>query len=190
MNNAMIPIISYNFGRRDKTKVDSGIRYGMLYTLVILGRAPVALQVFASADRDFCGIRGGAAALYLCHPHHHARLSVCGGEHRVPGDIPGVWLRRTVACAVAHPPDRGRASACVLFTRLPDAELLVWSAFPIAEGAGLVCALVLICGSGWRARCFWPAARSKPPRRNKRLTARVWLSRLSDTKDGSAAFCL
>ena len=47
MNNAMIPIISYNFGRRDKMRVDSGIRYGMLYTLVILGAGAVALQVFA-----------------------------------------------------------------------------------------------------------------------------------------------
>ena len=38
------------------------------------------------------------------------------------------------------------------------------------------------------SRCFWPAARSKPLRRNKRPTARAYGFRaLSYTKNGSAA---
>lgn len=48
MNNAMIPIIGFNFGKRDKKRVNEGIRYGMIYTLIIMGIGAIALQLFAN----------------------------------------------------------------------------------------------------------------------------------------------
>jgi len=47
MNNAMIPIISFNYGKGDRRRIDEGIRYGMIDTLVIMGIGLLALQLFA-----------------------------------------------------------------------------------------------------------------------------------------------
>lgn len=48
MNNAMIPIIAFNYGMRSKKRINQGIRYGMIYTLIIMFLGAVLLQVFAN----------------------------------------------------------------------------------------------------------------------------------------------
>ena len=48
MNNAIIPIISFNYGKKDKDRVNDGIKYGMLYTLIIMLMGMLVLQLFAS----------------------------------------------------------------------------------------------------------------------------------------------
>ena len=48
MNNAMIPIIAFNYGMRSKKCINQGIRYGMIYTLIIMFLGAVLLQVFAN----------------------------------------------------------------------------------------------------------------------------------------------
>lgn len=53
MNNAMIPIIAFNYGKCDKKRVNEGIYYGMLYTLIIMAIGLVGLQAFA---KPLCGI--------------------------------------------------------------------------------------------------------------------------------------
>lgn len=47
MNNAMIPIIGFNYGMQSKSRVRAGIRYGMLYELAIMLVGMIGLQVFA-----------------------------------------------------------------------------------------------------------------------------------------------
>ena len=48
MNNAMIPIIAFNYGRRNKKRINDGIKYGMIYTLIIMLAGAVLLQVLAN----------------------------------------------------------------------------------------------------------------------------------------------
>ena len=48
MNNAMIPVIAFNYGSGDKERVRAGIRWGMIDTLVIMGVCLVVLEVCAS----------------------------------------------------------------------------------------------------------------------------------------------
>jgi putative MATE family efflux protein len=47
MNNALIPIIGFNYGKGDKARVKAGIKYGLLYTLVIMLLGTAAFQAFA-----------------------------------------------------------------------------------------------------------------------------------------------
>lgn len=47
LNNASIPIISYNFGAKDKERVSQAIQYGLLYVFVIMPIGIVLLQLFA-----------------------------------------------------------------------------------------------------------------------------------------------
>ena len=53
LNNASIPIISYNFGAKNKARVSQTIRYGLLYVLVIMLIGIILLQLFA---RQIVGI--------------------------------------------------------------------------------------------------------------------------------------
>ena len=47
MNNAMIPIIGFNYGMGEKRRIRVGMRYGLIYTLVIMAFGAVLLQLFA-----------------------------------------------------------------------------------------------------------------------------------------------
>lgn len=47
MNNAMIPIIAFNYGKQDKKRVNDSIKYGLIYTVSILCAGIIILQIFA-----------------------------------------------------------------------------------------------------------------------------------------------
>ena len=47
MNNAMIPVIAFNYGMGSRQRVNDGIRYGMWYTLIIMLTGALGLQAFA-----------------------------------------------------------------------------------------------------------------------------------------------
>lgn len=47
MNNAMIPIIGFNYGMGSSKRVKDGIKYGMIYTIAIMIIGAVGLQIFA-----------------------------------------------------------------------------------------------------------------------------------------------
>ena len=49
LRDAITPIVSFNYGMRDKQRVNLGIKYGMLYTLVIMLVGTVLLELFAHA---------------------------------------------------------------------------------------------------------------------------------------------
>ena len=53
LNNASIPIISYNFGAKNKSRVSQTIRYGLIYVSVIMLIGIILLQLFA---RQIVGI--------------------------------------------------------------------------------------------------------------------------------------
>ncbi len=48
LNNASIPIISFNFGAKDKKRVSQTVRYGLVYVSVIMLAGTLMLQFFAS----------------------------------------------------------------------------------------------------------------------------------------------
>ena len=53
MNNAMIPLLAFNYGKEDKERMHDSIKYGMAYTLIIMALGCILLQLFA---HQLCGI--------------------------------------------------------------------------------------------------------------------------------------
>lgn len=53
LRDAITPIISFNYGKRDRTRVREGMKYGMIYTLLIMLVCFAALEIFA---RPFAGV--------------------------------------------------------------------------------------------------------------------------------------
>lgn len=65
LRDAITPIVSFNFGMRDKQRVNAGIKYGMLYTLIIMLVGTLALELFASPLSSIFGLSGKTEELCI-----------------------------------------------------------------------------------------------------------------------------
>ena len=144
LNNASIPIISYNFGAKNKDRVSQTIRYGLMDVSGIMLAGIVLLQVFA---RQIVGLFSVTEESYqLCVLA--LRIVTCGfffaGANIILQGVcqalgKGVYslvisLLRFIVLALPL--------AWVL-SSLPDAASLVWLALPIAEAGACIVAILL-----------------------------------------------
>lgn len=58
LRDAITPIVSFNHGMRSKKRVMDGIRYGMIYTLVVMVVGLAALEIFAEPFATVFGLSG------------------------------------------------------------------------------------------------------------------------------------
>lgn len=58
LRDAITPIISFNYGMRSRKRIKDGIKYGMLYTLVIMAFGLIVLEVFAKPFSAIFGLSG------------------------------------------------------------------------------------------------------------------------------------
>lgn len=65
LRDAITPIVSFNYGMRDKQRVNAGIKYGMLYTLIIMLVGTAALELFASPLSSIFGLSGETEQLCI-----------------------------------------------------------------------------------------------------------------------------
>lgn len=139
MNNAMIPIIAFNYGKCDKKRVNEGIYYGMLYTLIIMAIGLVGLQAFA---KPLCGIFAlSAETQLLCirairiitlgYLFVGANIAYQGIFQALGYGVSSLVLSLLRLIVVALP-------LAWVFTKLESAEVLIWAAFPIAEAVAFV----------------------------------------------------
>ena len=59
LRDAITPVVSFNHGKRDRGRIRAGIRYGLLYTLVIMAAGVILIELLA---RPFSGIFGLSGA--------------------------------------------------------------------------------------------------------------------------------
>lgn len=145
MNNAMIPIISFNYGKHDKQRINEGIKYGMKYTLIIMLIGMILLQLFSSQIIGIFSISSKTHELcilairiitlgYLFMGANVAYQGIfqalgCGGRSLI------ISLLRLIIIALP---------LTWVFTQFSNAEYIVWSAFPIAEFVALVVAILFM----------------------------------------------
>ena len=144
LNNASIPIISYNFGAKDKARVSQTIRYGLMDVSGIMLAGIVLLQVFA---RQIVGLFSVTAESYqLCVLA--LRIVTCGfffaGANIILQGVcqalgKGVYslvisLLRFIVLALP---------LAWALSLLPNAASLVWLALPVAEAGACIAAIVL-----------------------------------------------
>ena len=143
MNNAMIPIIAFNYGRRDRKRVREGMRWGMIYTLVMMAVCLVVLELFAARiagvfalseeTRRLCVLAMRIIAVgYL---FAGANIAFQGIFQALGRGTPALVLCLVRQLIAALP-------LAWLLTCLPWPERWIWLAFPVAEGVGLLVALV------------------------------------------------
>ncbi|MBQ4309842.1 MAG: MATE family efflux transporter [Lachnospiraceae bacterium] len=59
LRDAITPVVSFNHGKRDRARIRDGIRYGLLYTLVIMAAGVILIELLA---RPFSGVFGLSGA--------------------------------------------------------------------------------------------------------------------------------
>lgn len=63
LRDAITPIVSFNHGMKSEKRVMAGIRYGLLYTIVIMTAGLIALEIFAEPLAGLFGLSGETEAL-------------------------------------------------------------------------------------------------------------------------------
>ena len=143
MNNAMIPVIAFNYGSGDKERVRAGIRWGMIDTLVIMGVCLVVLEVcasqivgiFALTQQTLTLCIRAVRTIALGYLFSGANIAYQGVFQALGRGVPSMVLCLVRQLLAALP-------LAWLFTLLPNPEGWCWAAFPVAEGIGLLVALV------------------------------------------------
>lgn len=65
LRDAITPIVSFNHGLQNKSRIKDGMKYGMFYTTIIMVVGIVALEIFASPFSAIFGLSGETQALCI-----------------------------------------------------------------------------------------------------------------------------
>lgn len=65
LRDAITPIVSFNYGMKDKKRIKEGIKYGLIYTLIIMAIGLIVLEIFASIFTSFFGLSGETESLCI-----------------------------------------------------------------------------------------------------------------------------
>lgn len=145
LRDAITPIVSFNYGMGDKKRVKDGIRYGILYTEIIMLIGILLLELLAEPLAGVFGLSDETASLcVLAIRIIAAGFLFAGGNIALQGVFQalGCGLSSLVVsllrlCVVVLP-------LAWLFTTFKNATFLIWFAFPIAEFVALIVAVVLM----------------------------------------------
>lgn len=145
LNNALIPIVAFNYGMQDKRRVKSGIKYGLLYTLGIMFVGALGLQIFAENAAGIFSLSAQTQALCVKairivtwgYLFVGANVALQGIFQAFGNGVRSLILSMVRLVIVALP-------LAYYFTTLENAEDLIWWAFPIEEGCGLLVGMVFM----------------------------------------------
>lgn len=157
LRDAIMPIVAFNFGMEDKQRVSDGVKYGILYTLVIMVIGLVLLEVFAVPLAKVFGLSG-------------LTENLCVNAMRIIS-ISFLFAGSNIAFqGVFQALGDGLASLIISFLRqfvlvLPVAYFFaklvisgtaanwsVWTTFIFAEGISLIFAVVMFRRMGFHMR--------------------------------------
>ncbi len=142
LNNAIIPIISFNYGMKDRQRVKDGVRYGTIYTVAVMAIGIALFEALAAPVSNL--LSGGDQAIngYLVT----AMRVIPAGFLFVGYNIAYQGILQALGCGV-----KSLILSCLrlivvclplvyLFALAPSRGFLVWWAFPIAEAVAAIAA--------------------------------------------------
>ena len=145
MNNAIIPIVAFNYGMRDEKRVKDGIKYGMIYTLVIMFAGIVLLQSFAGQIASSFALSESTTDLCITALHVvtlgylFAGVNIaCQGIFQAFGNGVRSLVISVIRLILVPLP------LTYILTLLPNAENMIWWSFPAAEFLACIGAFILL----------------------------------------------
>ena len=149
LRDAITPIISFSHGMRNKARIREGIKYGMLYTLVIMLVCTVLVEVLAGPFSQVFGLSGETQALCISAMRiisisfvfAGANIAFQGVFQALDGGLESLILSLCRQLIFVLP-------VAWLFARLVSQSVagswLVWTTFPIAEIVSVLIACLLM----------------------------------------------
>ena len=145
LRDAITPIVSFNYGMGSLKRVKQGIFYGILYTEVIMFVGLVGLELFANPLIGLFAMSEETKELCVMATRIIATgFMFAGGNIAIQGVFQalGCGLDSLIVsllrlCIVVLP-------LAWLFARIENAAVMIWWAFPIAEFAAILSAVLFM----------------------------------------------
>ncbi|MBB5182550.1 MATE family efflux transporter [Catenisphaera adipataccumulans] len=142
MNNAIIPIVSYNFGKQDQKRIQDGIFYGTLYTVILTVAGMILLQTAGSAIVGLFGLTGTTSSLCVLAMrivslgYFFAGLNIAyQGIYQALGNGVRSLIVSLIRLIIVPLP------LAMALANLNDPTTMIWWCFPVAEFLGSIVAV-------------------------------------------------
>jgi Na+-driven multidrug efflux pump len=142
LNNALIPIIGFNYGMKNKQRVNDGIKYGIIYTLIVMALGAVLFQITGGQS-----LRLSPTTTSLCvsairiitlgYLFVGANIAFQGIFQAFGNGVHSLIVSLIRLILVVFP-------VAYFFSTLPNAQSLIWWSFPIAEAFSAVAGALLL----------------------------------------------
>ena len=149
LRDAITPIVSFSYGMEDKKRINNGIKYGVLYTLVIMIIGMAALELFAKPLSSVFGLSGKTQKLCISairiisvsFVFAGINIALQGVFQALDGGIQSLTVSVLRQFLLVLP-------VAWLFSLAamsnPSMSFLIWLTFPIAEILSAVCSGVFL----------------------------------------------
>lgn len=149
LRDAITPIISFAYGMQSKKRITDGIKYGTLYTLIIMCIGLAALEIFAEPIAGMFGLSGTTRSLCvsamriisLSFVFAGLNVALQGIFQAVNGGIESLVISVCRQLIFVLPTAWGFS---MIALRSPDKARLIWLTFPIAEAVSAAIACVFM----------------------------------------------
>ena len=145
LRDALTPIISFNHGMKDKSRINDGIKYGMMYTLIIMSVGLIILEIFDSRLTGIFGLSGETKQLCMSAIRiisisfifAGANIAFQGIFQALGNGVHSLILSLVRLIVVPLP-------LAYIFSCFDFASSIIWIAFPIGEAVAFIVALVFM----------------------------------------------
>lgn len=145
LRDAITPIVSFNYGMRDKKRVRQGIFYGILYVEIIMLAGFIGLELFADTLIGLFAMSKETEEVCIMAAKIIATgFLFAGGNIAIQGvfqalgcGLESLLVSLLRLCIIVLP-------LAWLFTKFGNARFLIWWSFPIAELVAFVVALLFL----------------------------------------------
>lgn len=153
LRDAITPVVSFNYGMGSKPRVKQGIKYGMLYTLIIMAAGLIFLELFAEPLSALFGLSGETQSLCvgairivsLSFIFAGANVAFQGIFQALEAGVQSLVISVCRQCLFVLPLAWG-FSCAVISSGDIGTMWLVWLTFLIAEGLSAVIAVIFMAG--------------------------------------------
>lgn len=150
LRDAITPIVSFNHGMQSKSRVSAGIKYGMIYTLVIMFAGLIVIEIFANPLASVFGLSGETETLCISAMRivsisfvfAGANIAYQGVFQALDSGIESLVISICRQFLFVIPVAWGFAQ--LVKKSSMDQMWLVWSTFPIAEIVTVIIAYIFM----------------------------------------------
>jgi putative MATE family efflux protein len=148
LRDAITPIVSFNHGMKNKERIQDGIKYGLMYTMVVMIVGLAAIEIFAVPFSELFGLSGETQKLCISAMKivsisfifSGLNIALQGVFQALNGGIESLIVSLCRQLVFIFP-------LALLFSNLaktsPEYTWTVWTSFPITELLSSVIAIIL-----------------------------------------------